>query len=37
MFKTQMHSSKVKRAKLLDIIKISQYADKTYKNDLRRH
>ena len=32
-----MQSRKLKRAKLLDIIKISQYADDTDSNDLRRH
>ena len=36
-FKTQMQSATLKRAKLLNIIKISQYADDTYNNDLRRH
>ena len=32
-----MQSAKLKRAKLLDIIKISQYADDTDSNVLRRH
>ena len=31
-----MQSAKLKRAKLPDIIKISQYTDDTYNNDLRR-
>ena len=32
-----MQSANLKRPKLLDIIKISQYADDTDNNDLRRH